>query len=388
MGKMKVYELAKELGMSSKDLTDKLTSMKYDIKNHMSSLEDSDVEKIRKQFGKSKNDDADANKKNKKPAMSPVIIRREVTRVESNETISPIVERKKSDDLGVVQRRSDVSMNIKYRTPPRKIGSITPQKEEPKAEVKAEPVAQKTVEVPKKVEEIKKVEEVVTSKEVESKPMSQEKELNNVPAQPVQKSTQQFENRDGNGNNNNNNNFQRKDFNRNDGYKKEYDNKNRERVEDRRFNMNNDRRDNNFKDNRDGNRRPYNNDNRDGFKKPYNNDNKDGFRKPYNNENKDGFRKPFNNDNRDGNKKFDPTKKNNNYQKNGGNPGNKVEKEIQGIMSAEVEQKDTGRESIRTTAYKDKEKDNRKFEESTKKVTKAKGPKGGMDDINMGKLER
>ena len=46
MGKLKVHELAKELGMPSKELVDKLISMKYDVKNHMSTLEDSDVEQF------------------------------------------------------------------------------------------------------------------------------------------------------------------------------------------------------------------------------------------------------------------------------------------------------------------------------------------------------
>jgi translation initiation factor IF-2 len=38
MGKMKVHELAKELNMQSKDLIDRLKDMKYDIKNHLSTL--------------------------------------------------------------------------------------------------------------------------------------------------------------------------------------------------------------------------------------------------------------------------------------------------------------------------------------------------------------
>ena len=45
MGKIKVHELAKELGMQSKELVDKLINMQYDVKNHMSSLDDSDAEK-------------------------------------------------------------------------------------------------------------------------------------------------------------------------------------------------------------------------------------------------------------------------------------------------------------------------------------------------------
>ena len=85
MGKIKVHELAKELGMQSKELVDKLINMQYDVKNHMSSLDDSDAEKIRKHFKGEKENIADSAKKNKKVPVSPVIIRREVTRIETTE---------------------------------------------------------------------------------------------------------------------------------------------------------------------------------------------------------------------------------------------------------------------------------------------------------------
>ena len=91
MGKMKVHELAKELNLTSKELVEKLIDLKYDVKSHLSILEDSDVEKIRKQLKtKSKKaevapkDDKTAAKKEKKP-IAPVIIRREVTRIETIE---------------------------------------------------------------------------------------------------------------------------------------------------------------------------------------------------------------------------------------------------------------------------------------------------------------
>ena len=52
MGKMKVHELAKELNMQSKELVDKLVELKYDVKSHLSVLEDEDVAKIKKQLKK------------------------------------------------------------------------------------------------------------------------------------------------------------------------------------------------------------------------------------------------------------------------------------------------------------------------------------------------
>lgn len=46
MSKMRVYELAKELNLSSKDLISKLNDLDIKVKNHMSTLEDEDVELI------------------------------------------------------------------------------------------------------------------------------------------------------------------------------------------------------------------------------------------------------------------------------------------------------------------------------------------------------
>ena len=48
MSRVRVYELAKEAGMSSKALTDKLIEQGYDIKGHSSSVDDETAEKIRK----------------------------------------------------------------------------------------------------------------------------------------------------------------------------------------------------------------------------------------------------------------------------------------------------------------------------------------------------
>ncbi|PKM79884.1 MAG: translation initiation factor IF-2 [Firmicutes bacterium HGW-Firmicutes-14] len=50
MGKIRVYELAKELGLESKELITKLTVMDIDVKNHMSTLEDEDIAKAKKAF--------------------------------------------------------------------------------------------------------------------------------------------------------------------------------------------------------------------------------------------------------------------------------------------------------------------------------------------------
>ena len=46
MAKQKVYELAKELGVSSKDLLTLCEQHHIEVKNHMSTLEDAQVETL------------------------------------------------------------------------------------------------------------------------------------------------------------------------------------------------------------------------------------------------------------------------------------------------------------------------------------------------------
>ncbi len=47
MAKIRVYQLAKEIGLSNADLVEKLKSLGFDIKNHMSTLSESETEQIR-----------------------------------------------------------------------------------------------------------------------------------------------------------------------------------------------------------------------------------------------------------------------------------------------------------------------------------------------------
>jgi len=311
LGKMKVYEIAKILNMSSKALVDKLIEMNYDVKNHLSTLTEDEILEVKKALGKldSLRTQNKEIKKNKKVPVSPVIIRREVTRIETTPVDTKRSSRNIDDSLGVVQRRSDVSMNIKYRTPPKKIASITS---------------------PKQVEEVVKKEELKKSKveKVNNTPISKE-EKEKIKAIINKNDTSQM---------------------------------NKEVNDNKKIISKEEKKDNNRSFNRDGN----NKQNFDG-KKVFNKDNRDNSR--------DGKR--FDN------KKFDGQKKNN-FQKT--NVGNKVEKDIQGIISnQETSQKEVSRDTVRTQ-YKDKEKDSRKFEESSKKNSKSKSSRGNREEINMGKL--
>jgi len=64
MSKKRVYELAKELDLSSKNIVDKAHSMGIDVKNHMSTLSESDISKLKSEMVK-KNTSSNENIKAK-----------------------------------------------------------------------------------------------------------------------------------------------------------------------------------------------------------------------------------------------------------------------------------------------------------------------------------
>ena len=55
MGKKKVYELAKELDINSKELISIAKKLGIELKSHLSTLEDNDVEKIKNSANKKEN---------------------------------------------------------------------------------------------------------------------------------------------------------------------------------------------------------------------------------------------------------------------------------------------------------------------------------------------
>jgi translation initiation factor IF-2 len=61
MAKVRVYELAKEMGLSSKDLVDEIQKLGLDVKNHMSSMEESQVNWVKKQLGGNKRREPDSS---------------------------------------------------------------------------------------------------------------------------------------------------------------------------------------------------------------------------------------------------------------------------------------------------------------------------------------
>lgn len=136
LGKIKIYELAKELNLTSKEVIEKANKLGIEAKTHMSTIDETQAKKIKEQFIK-KSAEKPAKKEEKK---APVIIRREViiTEDEKKENKTSNTEQK-NKQVGFVERNKNADYNIVYRNKPTKPMTVSElfgigKKEEPKKE--------------------------------------------------------------------------------------------------------------------------------------------------------------------------------------------------------------------------------------------------------------
>ena len=173
MGKIKIHEIAKKLGVNSKDVLEKAQELGLDVKTHMSSVDESEAKKIEAKFSNS-----NAKKEVKEKRDNPVIIRREVIMTDSDATKKEEIKKeqtKRDRDVGFIERQRKTDYNIVYRNKPTKpltVSELFGKKEEPKKEP-AKPVVEKP-EVAEKEE--KKVEVTPLEKNEEKKTENANKE--------------------------------------------------------------------------------------------------------------------------------------------------------------------------------------------------------------------
>ncbi|MDQ1278688.1 MAG: translation initiation factor, partial [Thermodesulfobacteriota bacterium] len=87
MSKMRVYELARELGVDNKDLIARLEKMGIAVKSHSSTLEDSDVERVKRDASA-----AEPHEMVEKRVKSTVIRRRAIRSAVEEEAPVPAAE--------------------------------------------------------------------------------------------------------------------------------------------------------------------------------------------------------------------------------------------------------------------------------------------------------
>ena len=327
MGKIKIHEIAKKLGVNSKDVLEKAQELGLDVKTHMSSVDESEAKKIEAKFSNS-----NAKKEVKEKRDNPVIIRREVIMTDSDATKKEEIKKeqtKRDRDVGFIERQRKTDYNIVYRNKPTKpltVSELFGKKEEPKKEP-AKPVVEKP-EVAEKEE--KKVEvtplEKNEEKKTENANKEQVKKVEPINQKPVQ-----------------------------------------QRPANREFN-----RDNQRPYNRENGQRPYNRDGQNN--RPFN---RDGQR-PFNRDGQNN--RPFN---RDGQRPF-------NNNRNQGNFGGRrpldergIEKNIKNIMASDVVEKENVREYANKSI--DKQKNNRYEEKSNKKASKSR--RNDFEEISSHKLK-
>ena len=425
MAKIKIHEIAKKIGLTSKEIIEKANELGINVKSHLSSIEEEQAEKIEKSFAnkkeskkndkdknqgkeksKSKDDKKDFGKDKKKQQETPVIIRREVIVSEAEPEEKSNKKKENKNNIGFVERNKNKNYNIVYRNKQQKpltvseLFGIKDKKKEEEERRKAEEEkkkaeeAQRLLEEQKRAEEQKKAElqkQMEAQKQEELK-LANEKNVgeNNI----IKEKTEKAENK-------NMDVTVKKEFSKNENnYDRRNNMNNRRNNEDNKFNNENRYNGNNRYNNR--NNSDYrNNDNRNnnGYSNNrynrndrYNNGNNNNDR--YNNNNGD---RRFNN--RNGNQQNNRNNNgynnggyNNRYNNNNNRNGNRpldekgIDKNIKNIMSTEIVEKESQRDY--TSKSIDKAKQN-KFEESkanNKKPAKSRR-QDRFSEIDDGKLK-
>ncbi len=337
MGKIKIYEIAKKLDLTSKEVLEMAQKLNIDVKSHMSGVDEEEAKKIENSFSKNQKQEQPAKQKqavkekqpakqeqtvktttaSKKEEKAPVIIRREVivTDEENDKKHEDKKQENRNSNIGFVERKQNKDFNIVYRNKPNKPKTVNELFGLNKTEPKKESVK----------EEIK--EQGDNSAKMQTETAVVEEQVNN-----------------------------KKSVNEN-----KFNNQNKNAKRPNNFNnRNNDNRNNENRNNRNNN---YNGNSNNNFKK----NNNFGNRNNYNG--------------------------NNNYNKNNTNKFNNrrpldergIEKNIKNIMTVETVEKEVVRDYSKNI---DKQKANNKFEENKNKKSKSRRNDNGFDEGKLKSLKQ
>lgn len=335
MGKIKIYDIAKKLNLTSKEVLEVAKKLDINVKSHLSGIEEEEAKRIEDEINKKENkkQEKEIVKKEKigtkKEEKAPVIIRREVIisqEAEQAKKKETVKKENKKNNVGFVERKQNKDYNIVYRNKPSKPMTVSElfglKKEEPKEEkIKADQENKKEEMKKEKGKEVKK-EETLKKVALDSKPQKQERENKTI----GRENKMNKENRDNRQNRNN--------------YSQNSNNYNNNNRNNNRFNHNNNR----FNSNNNGR---------------------------------------FNgNNNNNGNNRFNNRNNNDRFNKRPLDEKG-IEKNIKNIMSIETVEKESVREYNRGI---DKQKNNNRFEENKGKKSKSRR-NNSAGDFDEGKLK-
>ena len=335
MGKIKIHEIAKEVGLTSKEIIKIANELGINVSSHLSAVDDEQASKIKNNLNNKESkkvEEAQNVKKAKKETTTsqaskknetPVIIRREVIISDEDEKKNQNNKNHEQNkkDVGFVERKNKNDYNIVYRnkqTKPLTVSELfgLKPKEEPK----------------KEAEEIKKVEEVKQTKPVEKKVKEDISKTENI-SEPKKEKVEEPKN------------YQNRNF---DNHNNRYNN-DREGNKNQNFRNNN----NNMRNNRNQNNR---------------NNNLNTDRNNRNNQNTNNYR----------NNKFG-----NNNKKPLDERG--IDKNIKNIMTTEIQEKENQRDY--SSKVIDKQKANSKYDEKVAKKSNKSRRNNQFDEFDSDKLK-
>ena len=248
MGKIKIHEIAKKLGLTSKEVLEVAKKLNIEAKSHLSGVEQDEADKIEKEISKNgatkqeekksdekkettkkdsekqekkKSEKSEKTKKeSKKEEKAPVIIRREVIISEEPETKKEETKKQNNrNNIGFVERKQNKDYNIVYRNKPSKPMTVSElfglKKEEPKKEEKEEikedvkPETKIKEEVDKKASQEVKVEKTETLTNISAGEKAVKDHSNTNIAKARNNDTRNQDDRNGRNNFRNNNNRNR-----------------------------------------------------------------------------------------------------------------------------------------------------------------------------------
>ena len=368
MGKIKLYDIAKEMDISSKEVVKVAQKLKIEAKSHLSSVDDNDASRIKEEIKKQSEKPVkkEEKKSNNEKNDTPVIIRREVIITDDNNVQKEQVkkEEKKSNNVGFVERKKNKDYNIVYRNKPSKpmtVDELFGIKKEEKVEVKENKM---DVEI-KKQERAEVMPENKKENRIENKNQNQNSKIENRNEIKNQnKNVNRTENKNAHAYNNQNRNYNNRET---------------------RPNNNRDGQNNNYRNNRqNGNMTNRTNGNNGGNR--FNNNNN------YNNRDRNQNNNPrhFDRNNNQNNQRFgnrNTQNRPNNRFENRNRPLDEkgIERNIKDIMSVETIEKEPAREYNRTF---DKQKENNKYDENRNNKKNSKSRKNNQNgEINEHKLK-
>ena len=241
MGKIKIYDIAKKLNLTSKEVLEIAKKLNIEAKSHLSGVDDNEAKRIEEEISKKnqskKQGKGTVNKgkmEAKKEEKAPVIIRREVIiaqEEEENKKKEVVKKEEKKSHVGFVERKQNKDYNIVYRNKPNKPMTVSElfglKKEEPE---KQEVEAKKVVEEPKKQATSVPVATVAQAPK-EEKQIVKEKENNKQIREQNRENNKNRDYKNNRENKQNRNNYNNQNSN--------YNNRNNRKNDNNRYNNNN-----------------------------------------------------------------------------------------------------------------------------------------------------